>query len=184
MTGTTYAFFGVKSFGGITTTSTPMRLLSHADVARCRLRIGPYLVDLARAPAPIGTVEVLSILERNMSALFNLKKRGFVAALCGTIGLRSALSTSDPGAALVLPLQTLRERFIAGRPYWRTAATADEFYLACERSMRETFPNARQSSATSAGRSSCVASCLFSRAGTERACRAGSAPGGRLGLRR
>jgi len=159
----TYAFVELKSFGDLVVTASSIRLLLPSDAIRCRLLIGPYLHDLAMALAPPCAIELLSIPDQNVPALFDLKKRGLAAGLHSAFALRTALATAAPGATLVLPRPARRERFIAGRRSWQAVPQAENVYLAFERFMRGAFPDAKPVIASTTARARRIALCPFSR---------------------
>ncbi len=134
-----YAFVELKSFGDLVMSAASLRMLPPTDLARCRLVIGPYLQDLSRALAPTCQVEVLEIADRNVPALFDMKKRGVMAGLRSALTLRAALSRAAPGTTLVMESQARRERFIAGRRDCLAIPRADNVYLAFEAFMARTF---------------------------------------------
>lgn len=158
-----YAFVELKSFGDLVVAASSIRTLSPADVASCRLLIGPHLSDLTKVLAPPCMIETLAISDRNVPALFDVKKCGIVAGLRSAAALRSALATAAPGTTLVLPRSACRERFIVGQRVWQALPRADNVYVAFERFMRNTFLDARSVSPRSAERPHRIALCPFSR---------------------
>ena len=160
-----YAFVELKSFGDLVMAAASLRLLSTADLARCRLVIGPYLQDLSRTLAPPCQVEVLDIPDRNVPALFDIKKRGVAAGIWSALSLRSALSRAAHGTTLVMESQARRERFIAGRRDCLAIPRADNVYLAFEAFMAGTFGTvtAATTLARDPSRPRRIALCPFSR---------------------
>lgn len=134
-----YAFVELKSFGDLVMSAGSLRLLPAADLTRCRLVIGPYLQDLSQALAPPCQVEVLDIPDRNVPALFDMKKRGLIAGLRSALTLRAALSRAAAGNTLVMESQARRERFIAGRRNCLAVPRASNVYLAFEAFLVRTF---------------------------------------------
>lgn len=164
MSSPSHAFVELKSFGDLVICSAALRQVDSLDLARCRLLIGPYLSDLCAVLAPACSVEILAIPDRNVPALFDVKKRGVIAALRSALTLRTALATAVPGAMFVTERQTLRERFIAGRRSAQAIPPAENVYLAFERYMARHFTPADQASqAPDPVPSRRVALCPFSR---------------------
>lgn len=148
-----YAFVELKSFGDLVISAGSLRLLPHSELARCRLLIGPYLLDLCRALAPPCAVEVMSIPDRNIPALFDMRNRGVMAGLHSALTLRAALARAAPDTTLVMVENLVRrERFIAGGRARLAIPAADNVYLGFEAFMRQTFDFTSASSALKSDR--------------------------------
>lgn len=163
MSSASYAFVELKAFGDLVMSAAALRLLPPAELARCRLVIGPYLQDLCRALDPPCAVEVLPIADRNVPALYDIKKRGLLAGVRSALTLRSALSLAAPGTTLVMESQARRERFIAGRRHCLEIPRAANVYLAFEAFMAANLQLADATDPAVVARPARVAFCPFSR---------------------
>lgn len=132
-----YAFVGVKAFGDFTVTAASLRGLSPEALSRCTLLIGPHLSELSLALKPACNVETLSISECTVPAVFDLKKRGLIAALRSASALRRALATAAPTSILVMPRSGRREVLIAGRRRSLALPPAENVYVAHERFLEQ-----------------------------------------------
>lgn len=134
-----YAFVQIKSFGDLTIALAALRRLSAEDLAQCCVVLSPHLRDLCQALSPTCVVDLLDIPDRNLPAIFDIKKRGALAAVLSAITLRRSLASASPGATLVMERLTARERFVVGRRNGLSLPHEDNVYLAYERLLSEIF---------------------------------------------
>lgn len=159
-----YAFVGVKAFGDFTVTAATLRGLPQEALSRCTMLIGPHLSELSLALKPACNVETLSISERTVPAIFDLKKRGLVAGLRSALALRRALATAAPTSILVMPRSGRREVLVAGQRRSLALPLAENVYVAHERFLEQhVAPVADSRTAVATPRPRRIALCPFSR---------------------
>lgn len=160
-----YAFVQIKSFGDLTISLAALRRLSAEDLAQCCVVLSPHLKDLYQALSPAYALEILDIPDQNVPAIFDVKKRGPMAALLSAMTLRRSLASSAPGATLVMERMTARERFVVGRRTGVGLPHEDNVYLAYERFLSEIFTlrNSALPQVNVAGTSRRIAVCPLSR---------------------
>ena len=158
-----FAFVELKSFGDLVISAAALRLLAQSDLERCRLVIGPYLQELCHSLNPSCKVEVLTIPDRTVPALFDMKKRGIAKSIRSALCLRSALSRAAPGLTLVMECQAWRERFISGTRSCLVPPRKDNVYLAFEAFMAANFQLSVSVPARDESGGTRVALCPFSR---------------------
>lgn len=126
----TYSFLSYKALGDLVIAVTSIEAVVVEQRDRIKLVYGAHLADLVSAIAPQMHTEALSFGERDVPALFDIKKKGVVRALRSAFGMRRALQdrATDGEDLLILDQAGPRQRVITYGSNWQALPSAANIY--------------------------------------------------------
>lgn len=123
-----FSFLTLKAFGDYVIAYASLR----GRVDASSHFAGAHLVELARAIDPHWCPTIIEHSETSVPAIFDVRKKGIVAATQSLWGLRGAVSRVPKGTVLVFDQVKIREKLLAGARASIGLPAACNIYLAYE----------------------------------------------------